>query len=231
MFVSAGYRRPSPETALPDLRPAPFFIADDPALDFLNSIASPASTPVEWIADGRDLLDWMVAAGLLPAEVAARYRAEAVLDELDSVAARARALREWFRSLMAAHAGKPAEPALAAEIEPLNRLLRRDIRHREIGLAETVAGAEAGQGVLHWRDIRQFAAPDSLLAPLAEVMGDLLCRRDLTLVRPCEGVGCTLWFFDASKRHGRRWCSMAACGNRAKAAAHRNRHRPNLRCD
>lgn len=212
---------------MPDLRPAPFFIADDPALDFLNSIASPAGAPVEWIADGRDLLDWMVAAHLLPADVAARFKAEAVLDELDSVAARARALREWFRGLMAAHAGKPAEPALAAAIEPLNRLLRRDVRHREIGLAE----AAEGQGPLQWRDIRDFTTPDSLLAPLAEAMGDLLCRRDLSLVRPCEGVGCTLWFFDASKRHGRRWCSMAACGNRAKAAAHRHRQRPSPRCD
>lgn len=214
---------------MPDLRPAPFFIADDPALDFLNSIASPAGTPVEWIADGRDLLDWMVAAHLLPADVAARFRAEAVLDELDSVAARARALREWFRGIMAAHAGRPAEPALAAAIEPLNRLLRRDLRHREIGLAE--AGDSEGQGPLRWRDIRDFTTPDALLAPLAEAMGDLLCRRDLTLVRLCEGVGCTLWFFDASKRHGRRWCSMAACGNRAKAAAHRNRQRPAPRCD
>lgn len=212
---------------MPDLRPAPFFIADDPALDFLNSIASPAGAPVEWIADGRDLLDWMVAAHLLPTDVAARFKAEAVLDELDSVAARARALREWFRGLMAAHAGKPAEPALAAAIEPLNRLLRRDVRHREIGLAEAVEG----QGPLQWRDIRDFTTPDSLLAPLAEAMGDLLCRRDLSLVRPCEGVGCTLWFFDASKRHGRRWCSMAACGNRAKAAAHRHRQRPSPRCD
>jgi predicted RNA-binding Zn ribbon-like protein len=30
---------------------------------------------------------------------------------------------------------------------------------------------------------------------------------------------------DVSKAHGRRWCSMTICGNRAKAAAHRARAR------
>jgi predicted RNA-binding Zn ribbon-like protein len=39
-----------------------------------------------------------------------------------------------------------------------------------------------------------------------------------TLVRKCEGTTCTLWFLDVSKAHARRWCSMAVCGNRAKAA-------------
>ena len=34
-----------------------------------------------------------------------------------------------------------------------------------------------------------------------------------------------LMFYDRSKSHARRWCSMAVCGNRAKATAHRVRDR------
>jgi len=32
-----------------------------------------------------------------------------------------------------------------------------------------------------------------------------------------------MWFYDRTKSHRRRWCSMALCGNRAKARAHRER--------
>ena len=37
-----------------DPRPAPFFIGDDLALDFLNSVAAPAGQPIEWLNDGKD---------------------------------------------------------------------------------------------------------------------------------------------------------------------------------
>ena len=56
-------------------------------------------------------------------------------------------------------------------------------------------------------------------------MGDLVCGKDFILVRNCEGLSCAMWFYDVSKGHARRWCSMAVCGNRAKAAAHRARAR------
>jgi predicted RNA-binding Zn ribbon-like protein len=36
-----------------------------------------------------------------------------------------------------------------------------------------------------------------------------------------------LQFYDASKNHSRRWCSMNACGNRMKAALHYRRSRKN----
>ncbi|MEV6111308.1 CGNR zinc finger domain-containing protein [Streptomyces sp. NPDC052109] len=39
-------------------------------------------------------------------------------------------------------------------------------------------------------------------------------------IRACAGGGCILHFFDTSRNGTRRWCSMAACGNRAKASRH-----------
>ncbi|MBE2315827.1 CGNR zinc finger domain-containing protein [Solirubrobacter sp. CPCC 204708] len=45
-------------------------------------------------------------------------------------------------------------------------------------------------------------------------------------VRPCANDECVLWFLDTSRPGTRRWCSMAACGNRDKAMRHgRVRHR------
>ncbi|MET8947939.1 CGNR zinc finger domain-containing protein [Streptomyces sp. NPDC004542] len=39
-------------------------------------------------------------------------------------------------------------------------------------------------------------------------------------IRSCAHETCVLHFFDTSRNGTRRWCSMAACGNRAKASRH-----------
>ena len=80
--------------------PPPFFIADSVALDFLNTHAVPVDTQVEWIGSGEDLLGWLEVAGLVPTEVLSALRRKAVRGELDSIAAQARKLREWFRAFV-----------------------------------------------------------------------------------------------------------------------------------
>ena len=83
-----------------EARPDPFFLAGAPGLDFLNSIATPVDVPVEWIASGADLLDWLDKAGLVPTSALEEIGANALPGELDAIAAQARALREWFRGLV-----------------------------------------------------------------------------------------------------------------------------------
>ncbi|MEU9173207.1 CGNR zinc finger domain-containing protein [Streptomyces sp. NPDC048420] len=39
-------------------------------------------------------------------------------------------------------------------------------------------------------------------------------------IRSCAHESCVLHFFDTSRNGTRRWCSMATCGNRAKASRH-----------
>lgn len=39
-------------------------------------------------------------------------------------------------------------------------------------------------------------------------------------IKQCAHPHCVLWFYDTSKNGGRRWHSMATCGNRVKAARH-----------
>ncbi|MDT0266766.1 CGNR zinc finger domain-containing protein [Streptomyces sp. DSM 44915] len=52
-----------------------------------------------------------------------------------------------------------------------------------------------------------------------------LLRLDPTRIRGCANDSCLLHFFDTSQNRRRRWCSMALCGNRAKAARHYARGR------
>jgi predicted RNA-binding Zn ribbon-like protein len=210
-----------------DPLPAPFFVGDDLALDFLNSVAAPWGHEIEWLANGGDLVAWLELAHAVPADVAAKFRAETALSALDALASEARKLRQWFRAFVDAHAGKSLTAAAIRDLAPLNRLLERDEAYRQI---ETTSGHQresAGDeyGPLHWHHRRRWRTPEALLLPVAEAIGDLVCQKDFTLVRRCEGPTCTLWFHDVSKGHARRWCCMAVCGNRAKAAAHRARAR------
>lgn len=134
-------------------RPPPLFIADHVGLDFLNTIAVPVDTKVEWLTTGADLLAWLEQAGLVPQDALRAFRNSTVPGELDAIAGQARALRDWFKSFVHKHMGRPLGPDAVRELEPLNRLLARD--------------AEFGQVVLHdqsisglaWRAQRRWQSP------------------------------------------------------------------------
>jgi predicted RNA-binding Zn ribbon-like protein len=201
-------------------RPSPFFIGDHLALDFLNSMAMPRDVPIEWLRDGRDLIDWLEQAKLIPLDVAVRFRALKDQRALDGVAERARVFRDWLRQFVIRHMGKPLTAGAVKALGPLNDLLVGDTSY-------PMVEAGGGDHALRVRRVRLCNNPDELLHPVAEEVADLICSVDFRLIRACEGAICSLLFLDRTKGHGRRWCSMAACGNRAKAAAHRarNRHR------
>jgi len=80
-----------------------------------------------------------------------------------------------------------------------------------------------GAGKVRLERRRGQRTPLQLLAPVAEAAADLLANGDFDLIRKCEDASCTLWFYDRTKSHRRRWCSMAVCGNRHKVAAFRRR--------
>jgi predicted RNA-binding Zn ribbon-like protein len=46
---------------------------------------------------------------------------------------------------------------------------------------------------------------------------------ELGRVKICPADDCRWAFYDTSRNGSRQWCSMAVCGNRAKARAHRAR--------
>ncbi len=194
-------------------RPPAIFIADSPGLDFLNSIATPVDTLVDWLDSGDGLLRWLAQAKLVPAEV---LKARMMSSELDKVADQARALREWFRGFVRKHMGRPLAHRALRELEPLNRLLQTDEAFSQI--------LWRGDGDrLELRRVRRWRTPESLLVPIGETLAKFACEEDFADVKACEGHSCTLLFADHTRRRARRWCSMAICGNRAKQAAHRDR--------
>ena len=106
--------------------PPAIFIADSRGLDFLNSVATPVDTPIDWITDGEGLVDWLAQAKSVPAKVLDEIKARAKPGELDKVAKQARELREWCRGFVRKHMGKPLKPAAVRELDPVNKLLARD---------------------------------------------------------------------------------------------------------
>ncbi|HEY2519120.1 MAG TPA: ABATE domain-containing protein [Streptosporangiaceae bacterium] len=194
-------------------------LGDHPALDFLNSIATPVREPVELLTGGPAYLAWLERAGFIDRADRAEIERRFGPAELDRAAAQAVELREWLRPVVAAWAGGAWAggdgPALPGEVrDHLNGILAADHRFSRISDG-------GGRPVVGER--RSWPIPAQLLIPPAEAAAQLLTGGDRELVRPCEGPACTLWFYDRTRSHRRRWCSMATCGNRSKARNHRQR--------
>jgi predicted RNA-binding Zn ribbon-like protein len=208
------------EGSIVQRRPPPVFIADSLGLDFLNSVATPVDAPIDWLDSGDGVLEWLAQAKLVPADVLDEVKARAMPGELDRVAAQARELREWFRSFVGKHMGRPLTPRALQELGPLNRLLEGDEAFSRISRHR-----HGDSDRLELQVTRRWRSPESLLLPIGEALAKFVCEEDFAAVKACEGHSCTLVFADHTRRRARRWCSMAICGNRAKQAAHRNRLR------
>jgi predicted RNA-binding Zn ribbon-like protein len=203
--------------------PPAVFVADAPGLDFLNSIATPLDVPVDWIVDGRGLIDWLGQAKLVAPDDIAEIAAKATPAELDRVAREARELREWFRGFVRDHAGRPLGAKSLSQLTPLERLLERDETYTQI----VARPDEHGHRHLALETKRRWRSADVLLAPLGEAMARVVAEADFSHIKACEGHNCTLMFLDQTRGRARRWCSMGVCGNRAKVSAHRQRQRAN----
>jgi predicted RNA-binding Zn ribbon-like protein len=199
-------------------KPPAIFIGDSLGLDFLNSVATPLDTSVDWLENGEGLLRWLAQAKLVPSDTLNGLKARATSAELDKVADQARALREWFRKFVRKHMGRPLPHKVLEELAPLNKLLQGDEAFNQISRHHAKDGER-----FELRAMRRWRSPQSLLLPIAEALAKFICEEDFARVKACKGHGCTLVFADHTRSQGRRWCSMAVCGNRAKQLAHRNR--------
>ena len=210
----------------------PVGVADHPALELLNSTVH-VGAGLDALGDGDGLLRWLVLTGQLTGADAAGLRARFGPAALDDAAAQARELREWLRPRIAAWArqagyvpGPPAPDPSAPDhsgpgssvpdevVDRVNEVLARDTRHPAL----------VRDGGLRLGTAHRWSGAGDLVALPAAAVAELLAEGDPALVRHCEGAHCTLWFYDRTRNHRRRWCSMALCGNRAKALTHRARH-------
>ena len=141
-------------------RPPAFFVGEHLALDFLNTTATPRGTRIEWLGDGKDLVDWLEHARSIEPAAAARIR-ESGSDALDEVARQAREFRQWLREFVTARMGKTLR-ATAAAVAPLNELLARDSSFQRVEAAGR--DAEDGRRLL-LRRVHRWESPGELLQP------------------------------------------------------------------
>jgi predicted RNA-binding Zn ribbon-like protein len=179
-------------------------------LDFINTEAAAEGRPVNLLAGFDDLMAWLVETGALERRQAegvfAAWNGRPEAERALSQALRFRAiLRRMVEKLTA---GKPAPTAAVAAI---NDCLRNQVRYTELGRT-------AGGFVKRIRS--NITEPEHLLLPVAESACDLLCDGDFSRIKQCGNEACVLFFYDCTKNRSRRWCSMSACGNRMKVAAH-----------
>jgi predicted RNA-binding Zn ribbon-like protein len=69
-----------------------------------------------------------------------------------------------------------------------------------------------------------------LMVPIVDAAADTLVAGLLARVRRCSDPRCPRVFLDVTKNGCRRWCDMATCGNRAKAARATGARAHPLRC-
>jgi len=193
--------------AVPDLQPdtdEPLLVGDHLALDLLNTEAGAGTLYRDFWSGGDDVLAWLRRCDISTGSEFDQAGKDALLAEARGLRAASRELIEIRKQ------GRRADPAR------LNRYL---------ALLQSTP-------VLVWdadgpRLERRPSAPSPLLALgiVAESVASLLAEGEFALVRQCEHPDCVLWFYDRTKSHRRRWCSMALCGNRHKAAEFRKRTR------
>ncbi|MEE1938785.1 ABATE domain-containing protein [Streptomyces sp. TRM 70361] len=154
-------------------------------------------TPVELLPTPDALSVWTAAAGMLdsPAPAGAADLARAIR------------LREAVYRL--AHAAATGTP----------------LRPEDCGTVNEAAAAHPPVRVELRPDgtVRRTGTVDAVLSSLARATVTLLGGATPGLLKECAWSDCTRLYLDRSHRGSRRWCDMAGCGNRAKAAGHRAR--------
>ncbi len=190
---------------------------DDLCLGFANTRYYRGTDPAtETLIDLDALLTWCRSATLLsaggekPLRRAWRDDAKGAAVFREVIALRETVYRIFFCTA-------EDRPPTAADLDALNRA------HR--AAPERIGIARAGSGFA-WRVV-PIEEPGvlSLLAPVVWSAANLLTGPRLARVRHCANERCLWLFLDDSKSGTRRWCSMSACGNRAKAHRHYVRQR------
>jgi predicted RNA-binding Zn ribbon-like protein len=191
------------------------FVGDRLWLDFVNTDDIELGVRRDAMKDFGTMLEWLSAVNVIDHErrVAVLRRAEQQPAGATAALLDARRIRSALRAL--AEHGALAADARTEAVAEINRVLGRSAGTRRLELSPDgvysrnfVAGGDA------------FAA---LMMPIVDDAADALIAGELNRVRCCSDPRCRRVFLDSTKNGRRRWCDMATCGNRAKAARHRAR--------
>ena len=187
----------------------------DDTFDFLNTDELENGFPVDKIPTLDDALVWFVDRGVIHLEGADRVRAQAASHPQA-------AARDLARIRAARGALREVADAIAEHRAPRDGSL--DTVNRALHARQVIELVPATDGVSV--DHRHVGDPiDDALARLADPLVRELTSGQPERIRICANDTCRWVFYDHSRTRRRRWCDMATCGNRAKAARHRARAR------
>jgi predicted RNA-binding Zn ribbon-like protein len=164
--------------------------------ELLIAVANTAHAETDEIADGDSLQAWWYAVSPPPTRPAAPENVALL-----------RTLRTLIRALALRNNGIEPEPVDTSDLDTLS--LRLDLPG-----TPSLRADEPG-------DLARDLAAATVAALLRAT-----ARPGWPRVKACRGDDCRWVFVDESRNSSRRWCAMSNCGNRAKVAAFRDRHRP-----
>ena len=194
---------------MPMLIEHPYSLGNRLCLDFAN-LGMTSGETLEEQPNWEELTDFLAAKQIISMEKKDNLRklpesdvhaAEALLRHAGALNA---ALKKSFRAMLS------GQRVARQWAEPINRVLRVTEGHDELqwdGSAWRVGFVGREEGL------------DWLLAAIARSGAELIAAGATAKLRQCGNPQCQLLFYDESRTHRRRWCSMALCGNRSKVAA------------
>ena len=184
-------------------------------LDFINTLDHEHGQPVDKLDTPQAALGWFYDHELLHRDMLERELAK--LESSPEAAAktmrRIKRVRAAMRELI--EATVEHRPPDLDQLAEVNRALRT---HYIYELTPAPDGISL--------DHKHEGDPvDGALARLAESIARELSQGEADRLRICANDTCDWVFADTSRTGRRKWCDMATCGNRAKAARHRERKR------
>jgi len=154
----------------------------------------------EELTDPNTLERWLVAHGLLESGVAV-----STADLKNAIA-----VREAIRGLIGANTGAAVYPLDIATLNGAAAASRLRTRFGADGKARLEPEATGVAGAM-----------GRMVAAVFRAMSE----EDWTRLKLCGSSACRWAFYDRSRNHSSRWCTMASCGNRQKARRFRQRAR------
>jgi predicted RNA-binding Zn ribbon-like protein len=184
------------------------------ALDFINTYHWDKGEGHDHLTDIPTAVDWLQEHELLHREMVEPLRERYAGDGEDGpVLRRVRRVRSALRELLDATVER--RPPERSALREVNRALRAPYMIELVPAPDGVS-----------LDHRHEGDPiNGAMARLSEAVARELTQGDPERLRVCANDECRWVFRDYSPAGRRKWCDMSSCGNRAKAARHRERRK------
>ncbi len=190
-------------------------------LDFVNTLELDKGQPVDDLVNHSTAIHWLEEHALLHHETAVALVGELDADEAAAQRAlqRIRRVRGALRELLDATVERRSPEDWA--VREVNRALRAPYIYELVPAADGVSLDHRHEG----------DAISGALARLSEAIARELTQGATERLRICANDECRWVFRDYSSAGRRKWCDMSTCGNRAKAARHRERQKGGVKID